>query len=290
MSTKRAVRAAAIAATISMSALTLSAGPAFADPSQPPCPNCNGGAHPGGGGPNSGPSHEPQSPAPQSHEPPSPQSSAPPSPQSSAPPSPQSHEPPSPQSSAPGAPSSGPPNSHGPESSAPHGAPSETPPSGPNSAPSSAPNSSPSGEPSRKPLAAPSTQPPHPPYTPHGAYLSGNADVGGPTDAHTGFSIVGHGAPPAAAGARARLERRSGSWRPAAQLARPAAAGWLGRPAASWRLEPPMGRTTTRRRGSPGRLRPVPIQHLYGDSDLQLAIRRLGLLVLRSLDSAVLMI
>jgi hypothetical protein len=197
MSTKRAVRAAAIAATISMSALTLSAGPAFADPSQPPCPNCNGGAHPGGGGPNSGPSHEPQSPAPQSHEPPSPQSSAPPSPQSSAPPSPQSHEPPSPQSSAPGAPSSGPPNSHGPESSAPHGAPSETPPSGPNSAPSSAPNSSPSGEPSRKPLAAPSTQPPHPPYTPHGAYLSGNADVGGPTDAHTGFSIVGHGAPPA---------------------------------------------------------------------------------------------
>ena len=197
MSTKRAVRAAAIAATISMSALTLSAGPAFADPSQPPCPNCNGGAHPGGGGPNSGPSHEPQSPAPQSHEPPSPQSSAPPSPQSSAPPSPQSHEPPSPQSSAPGAPSSGPPNSHGPESSAPPGAPSETPPSGPNSAPSSAPNSSPSGEPSRKPLAAPSTQPPHPPYTPHGAYLSGNADVGGPTDAHTGFSIVGHGAPPA---------------------------------------------------------------------------------------------
>ncbi len=196
MSTKRAVRAAAIAATISMSALTLSAGPAFADPSQPPCPNCNGGAHPGGGGPNSGPSHEPQSPAPQSHEPPSPQSSAPPSPQSSAPPSPQSHEPPSPQSSAPGAPSSGPPNSHGPESSAPPGAPSETPPSGPNSAPSSAPHSSPSGEPSRKPLAAPSTQPPHPPYTPHGAYLSGNADVGGPTDAHTGFSIVGHGAPP----------------------------------------------------------------------------------------------
>ena len=90
MSTKRAVRAAAIAATISMSALTLSAGPAFADPSQPPCPNCNGGAHPGGGGPDSGPSHEPQSPAPQSHEPPSPQSSAPPSPQSSAPPSPQS--------------------------------------------------------------------------------------------------------------------------------------------------------------------------------------------------------
>jgi hypothetical protein len=189
MSTKRAVRAAAIAATISMSALTLSAGPAFADPSQPPCPNCNGGAHPGGGGPNSGPSHEPQGPAPQSHEPPSPQSSAPPSPQS--------HEPPSPQSSAPGAPSSGPPNSHGPESSAPPGAPSETPPSGPNSPPSSAPHSSPSGEPSRKPLAAPSTQPPHPPYTPHGAYLSGNADVGGPTDAHTGFSIVGHGAPPA---------------------------------------------------------------------------------------------
>jgi hypothetical protein len=196
MSMKRAVRAAAIAATISMSGLTLSAGPAFADPSQPPCPNCNGGGHPGGGGPNSGPSHEPQSPAPQSHEPPSPQSSAPPSPQSSAPPSPQSHEPPSPQSSAPGAPSSGPPNSHGPESSAPPGAPSETPPSDRNSPPSSAPSASPSGEPSRKPLAAPSTQPPHPPYTPHGAYLSGNADVGGPTDAHAGFSIVGHGAPP----------------------------------------------------------------------------------------------
>ena len=77
MSTKRAVRAAAIAATISMSALTLSSGPAFADPTQPPCPNCNGGTHPGG--PAGGPSHEPQ--APQSHEPQSPQSSAPQSPQ-----------------------------------------------------------------------------------------------------------------------------------------------------------------------------------------------------------------
>ena len=96
MSTKRALRAAAIAATISMSALTLSSGPAFAapgGPTPPPCPNCNGGPAPGGGAPG----HEQQ--APQSHEPPQ-------APQSSAPQSPQSHEPQSPQSSAPQSPQS----------------------------------------------------------------------------------------------------------------------------------------------------------------------------------------
>ncbi|MGA9360955.1 MAG: hypothetical protein WBW75_24060, partial [Mycobacterium sp.] len=67
MSTKRAVRAAAIAATISMSALTLSTGPAFAAPgapTPPPCPNCNGGPAPGGPAPGG---HEPQ--GPQTHEP-----------------------------------------------------------------------------------------------------------------------------------------------------------------------------------------------------------------------------
>lgn len=190
MSTKRAVRAAAIAATISMSALTLSSGPAFADPTQPPCPNCNGGTHPGG--PAGGPSHEPQEP--QSH---GPQSHGPQSPQSSAPQSPQTHEPQSPQSSAPPSPqSSAPPSSHGPASSAPPSAPSETPSSAPSSPPSSAPGSPPSSEPSRKPLAAPSTQPPHPAYVPHGEYVRGTVDVGGPTDARAGFSVVGHGAPP----------------------------------------------------------------------------------------------
>jgi hypothetical protein len=185
MSTKCAVRAAAIAATISMSALTLSSGPAFADPTQPPCPNCNGGTHPGG--PAGGPSHEPQ--GPQSHEPQSPQSSAPQSPQSSAPPSSQSSAPAS-------TPSSAPPSSHSPASSTPPSAPSETPSSAQSATPSSAPSSSPSGEPSRKPLAAPSTQPPHPAYVPHGEYVRGTADVGGPTDARAGFSVVGHGAPP----------------------------------------------------------------------------------------------
>ncbi|MGA9359094.1 MAG: MAP_0585 family protein, partial [Mycobacterium sp.] len=70
------------------------------------------------------------------------------------------------------------------------------PPSGPSSPPSSAPGSPPSSAPSSKPLAAPSTQPPHPAYVPHGEYVRGTADVGGPTDARAGFSVVGHGAPP----------------------------------------------------------------------------------------------
>jgi hypothetical protein len=45
-------------------------------------------------------------------------------------------------------------------------------------------------------LNAPSTQPPHPPFIPRGTIASGNAQIGGPLDASTGFSIVGQGAPP----------------------------------------------------------------------------------------------
>jgi hypothetical protein len=48
------------------------------------------------------------------------------------------------------------------------------------------------------------------------------------------------------------------------------------------------GTTTARRRSRTGRFRPVRLQHLDGDPDLQLRLRRLGLLVLRCLGSAVL--
>ncbi|WP_366895755.1 MAP_0585 family protein, partial [Mycobacterium sp.] len=46
-------------------------------------------------------------------------------------------------------------------------------------------------------LNPPSTQPEHPAYIPpRGVYASGNAEIGGPVGLDTGFSIVGHGAPP----------------------------------------------------------------------------------------------
>ena len=92
MSMKRVVGAAAVAASVGLSAMTQNAGFAYAVPLDPPCPNCNSG--PGGG---------PQEPAtttvapntertePRS-EPPSTQSSAAPSTQSSAAPSTQSTE------------------------------------------------------------------------------------------------------------------------------------------------------------------------------------------------------
>ncbi|MGZ4564455.1 MAG: MAP_0585 family protein, partial [Mycobacterium sp.] len=56
MSMKRVVSAAAVAAGLSISAVTLNAGSAFAAPLDPPppCPNCHGGGggggNPGGGG------------------------------------------------------------------------------------------------------------------------------------------------------------------------------------------------------------------------------------------------
>lgn len=65
MSMKRVVSAAAVAAGLSISAVTLTAGSAFAAPLDPPppCPNCHGGGggggNPGGaGGPQSGPGGE----------------------------------------------------------------------------------------------------------------------------------------------------------------------------------------------------------------------------------------
>ncbi len=97
MSTKRAVGAAALAASISVSALTVGTGLAPAAPMDPtpgPCPNCTHGPAPGGG-----PTHEPQ--GPQSHEPQNPQTNEPQSPQTNEPQNPQTTAPPSAPSSAP---------------------------------------------------------------------------------------------------------------------------------------------------------------------------------------------
>ena len=99
MSMKRVVGAAAVAASVGLSAMTQNAGFAYAVPLDPPCPNCNSGP---GGWPQEpptttvAPNTEPR--GGERSEPPSTQSSAAPSTQSSAAPSTQSSAAPSTQS------------------------------------------------------------------------------------------------------------------------------------------------------------------------------------------------
>jgi len=80
----------------------------------------------------------------------------------------------------------------------------------------------------------------------------------------------------------------SGSGPPPARLGGAAASGRVGRPAASRWLEPPVGRTAAQLGLRPARFRPIQLQHLHHLSGLQLAVLRLGLLVLRRLGPAVL--
>ena len=195
MSMKRVVGAAAVAASVGISALTLNPGfvhSAPLDPTPPPCPNCHGGGP--AGGPGEG-SQNPRAPeTPQTTEPPRTQSTPPPNTQSTPPPGTHSSVPPSTAPSGPpgretttppGAETTGPPSAH-----------TTTPPAGQTTAPPSAQTTGPSSTGARPALVAPSTQPPHPAYVPRGVYVRGDAQVGGPTDASAGFSIVGHGAPP----------------------------------------------------------------------------------------------
>jgi hypothetical protein len=210
MSMKRVVGAAAVAAGLGISAITLNPGIAYSDPTPPPGPTSHGG--PGGGG------GAPQSP-PQPHEPPSTQATQPPATHSTQPPAPQSTEAPAPHSTEPPAPHSTQPPAQSTEAPAPHsteppknepsGSPSgepTTPPSGhegttpPSEHEGTTPGGHPTGAPStevRPVLHPPSTQPPHPPYIPpRGDIARGSVEIGGPVDITVGFSIPGRGAPP----------------------------------------------------------------------------------------------
>ncbi|MGZ4577845.1 MAG: MAP_0585 family protein [Mycobacterium sp.] len=194
---KRVVSAAAVAAGLSISAVTLNAGSAFAAPLDPPppCPNCHGGGggggNPGGGGGGGNPggaggqqngpggaqggqTNPPQ--GGQTNPPQGGQTNPPQGGQNS--PAPNEHG----QYPQQGGQNDQTPNDHG-----------QNPPGGQTNAPASEHNPPPQG---RQALNPPSTQPPHQPYVPRGTYVSGNAEIGGPGDARAGFSVVDHGAPP----------------------------------------------------------------------------------------------
>jgi hypothetical protein len=206
MSTKRVVSAAAVAAGLGISALTLDTGFANSAPMDPPppCPNCHGGGGGGGGGGNPGspggaPGAGSQTPqAPPTTEPPATHSTAPPATQSTQPPATQSTEPPATQTTPSWTRGSESPRT---ETTAPSA--QTTPPSAQTTQPSAqttapgAKTTAPSGPTERQALNPPSTQPSHPPYIPpRGDIARGSAEIGGPVDASVGFSIPGRGAPP----------------------------------------------------------------------------------------------
>ena len=84
------------------------------------------------------------------------------------------------------------------------------------------------------------------------------------------------------------VERWTSSRSAAAQLGRTAASRRLERAAASRRLEPAVGRAAPRHRLCAARFRGVQLQRFQRHTGLQPAVRRMGILVLRHLDSAVL--
>ncbi|MCW2653345.1 MAG: hypothetical protein QOE41_3256 [Mycobacterium sp.] len=166
MYVKRVAGAAAIAASVGMSALAVS-GLANAAPLQPPpCNNCQ----PAPGGPGNGPQDHP--------------------PQGNAPQGPQDHLPQGPQSYGP---QGNPPQ--GPQDNGAHG-PQGNPPQGPHGNGPQGPQGNPPPGPQGNPPAGPNNQPRPQPYAPQGAFSRGDAHAGGPTDAPRGFSTADHGAPP----------------------------------------------------------------------------------------------
>jgi hypothetical protein len=205
MSMKRVVSATAVAAGVGISALTLDTGFASSAPLDPPPPCPNGSCHGGPGGPG-GPGNGSENPR-------APETSAttePPRTQSTAPPSTHVTTPPATQTTTPPATHTTPPATHTTTAPATQTTPppatqtttpaaqTTTPPSAKTTTPAGTQTTTQSGPQVTVTLAliAPSTQPPHPPYVPRGAYARGNAQVGGPTDASGGFSLVDHGAPP----------------------------------------------------------------------------------------------
>src|SRR6201999_1046101 len=91
-----------------------------------------------------------------------------------------------------------------------------------------------------------------------------------------------------APGARIRLERRASPRCSAAILGRTAASRWLGRASASWWLERPMERAGARCRNRAAWFPGVELRRVQRDCGFHPAVRRLGVLAVRSVDSAVL--
>ena len=88
---------------------------------------------------------------------------------------------------------------------------------------------------------------PAPALLPAGGLHSGQCASGRPRGPASRLRHCGPGCTAAAAAAgRVLLERRPTARRPATELVRPAASGWVERSAASRRLEPPVGRSASR--------------------------------------------
>lgn len=215
MSMKRVISAAALAVGLSISMATLDAGSAYSAPLDPPppCPNCHGGGGggAGGGGDLSGPGVQagggaqagggvqiPQNP-PQTTEAPATQTTQAPATQTTQAPATQTTQAPTTQSTSPSAQTT----TQATQTSTPatqttSTSAQTTSPSAQTTAPASGQTTTPQlGGEVYASLNPPSTQPEHPPYIPpRGVYASGNAEIGGPVGLDTGFSIVGHGAPP----------------------------------------------------------------------------------------------
>lgn len=202
MSMKRVVGAAAVAAGLSISMATLNAGTAYSAPLDPPppCPGCHGGG--GGGGNPGGPGGAPGGPGgqPGGHGGQQGGGNTPPQGGQNGPPAQGGQNGPPAQGGQNGPPAQGGQNGppQGGQNAPQPNEPGHNPPQGgQTNAPANTQNP-PGNERQRyASLNPPSTQPPHPPYIPpRGVYASGNAEIGGPVGLDTGFSVVGHGAPP----------------------------------------------------------------------------------------------
>ena len=257
MSMKRIVSAAAVAAGVGISAVTLNPGFASSAPlDPPPCPNCHGGGGGGGGGGTQAPqapetpqstappaTHSTAPPATPSTQPPATHSTAPPATQSTAPSATQSTQAPATQSTQPSATQSTHPSwtrsSEPSRTETTQQGGQTTAPSAQTTAPASGQTTAPSSRGARPVLNPPSTQPPHPAYVPRRDVVTASAQIGGPTLAGPGgakveFVIVDRGAPPPP-------RERGYGWNdgPAPHHAPP---GWYGPPPrGGWDGPPPPG-------------------------------------------------
>ncbi|OMC49408.1 hypothetical protein A5745_06935 [Mycobacterium sp. IS-2888] len=216
MSRKRVVSAAAVAAGLGISALTLNPGFANSAPMDPPppCPNCHGGGGggggvsggggiSGGGGVSGGAGQNPQAPATTApaptHSTAPAQTTAPPASQTTETPATQSTEQQTTQSTQTTSTSAQTTSTSAQTTSTSAQTTSTSEQTTSTSAQTTTPGantSTSSGPTERQALNPPSTQPPHPAYIPpRGEIARGSAEIGGPIDASVGFSIPGRGAP-----------------------------------------------------------------------------------------------
>jgi hypothetical protein len=190
MSIKRVVGAAAVAAGLGISAVTLDAGFANSAPQDPPTPSPQGPE-----------TTAPQTTAPQTT---APQTTAPQTtaPQTTTPPSTQATTPSSTQATTPSSTQTTTPSStqtttspQSTQTTSPAGT-QTTPPSAQTTTPAGTQTTAPQGPQITLIVVAPSTQPPHPPYIPVWAYERPSAQWGGPRDLPRGFLLPDRGIRP----------------------------------------------------------------------------------------------